>query len=607
MSLPKKSFTKKITLISLLYAAIGSALHAADDAAILVTATRTAQIADQTLAPVIVIERDVIERSAAVDVADLLRLHAGLDIGRNGGAGQPASLFLRGAESNHTLVMIDGVKINPGTIGGAALQNIRPDLIERIEVVKGPRSSLYGSDAIGGVINLITRRAAEGARGYFAFGAGRYGTRSHDLGVHFGDGTSRAGIDASAYATDGFATRQDASEARGHDNLSFNLYAGREFGPLDVELRRWQSAGNTEYFDFFLTPLDQDFRNTATSLALKAAPRDAWVSTLRLSQASDEIDQNQGDDFAHTRRNQLDWQNDVQLDARQLLTAGLMLSREKASSSVFGTGFDEATDVNAVYLQDDIKWGAHHLLLAGRHTDHDSFGGHGTWNVEYGFELSPATRFTAAAGTGFRAPDATDRFGFGGNPDLKPETSRNLEVGARQRIGQRQTVAVNLFDNRIEDLIEFTDPDGFLGPIQGANQNVEEARIRGVELSYALNLQPVSLRVEGIVQDPKNETSGEPLPRRAKRSLTTSLVYEQAAYQLGADLILQSERKDSAFSDTYNAGYGLVNLSAQWRVQKDWRLIGKLENAFDKRYELADGFNSAGRAVFIEARYSPTL
>ncbi len=602
------SLSKNITVISVLCVTVqGAACAAQADsaAAIVVTATRTAQIADQSLAPVILIDRETIERSSASDAADLLRLHAGLDIGRNGGPGQATSIFMRGTESNHTLVMIDGVKINPGSIGGAALQNISPDMIERIEVVKGPRSSLYGSEAIGGVINIITRQGGKGTRGYFAFGAGRYGSHSQSLGVHLGDGVTRAGIDAAALSTDGFPTRQDASEERGYDNLSFNLYAGRDFGPLDVELRRWQTRGNTEYFDFFLTPLDQDFNNSATSLKLKATPRDTWATSLQLSQSVDEIDQNQSNDFAHTRRNQLDWQNDMQLDERQLLTAGVMLSREDVSSSIFGSGFDETTDVQAVYAQDDIHFGDHHLLLAGRYTDHDSFGGHTTWDVEYGYQLSERTRFTAAAGTAFRAPDATDRYGFGGNPALDPETSRNLELGARHRISERQDIAFSLFDNRIEDLIEFTDPDGFLGPLPGANQNVDKARIRGVEVTYNINLHPFSMRVEGIVQDPENETSGEALPRRAKRSLTTSLLYQHGAYQLGADLITQSQRKDSAFSSVDNAGYGLVNLTAQWRLQPDWRLIGKIENVFNKHYELADGFNTMGRALFIEARYSP--
>lgn len=596
----------RFTFLSALTAAgFAGTLTAAEEAPVLVTATRTAQTADQTLAPVILIDRDTIERSAYPDVADLLRFHAGIDIGRNGGPGQSTSVFIRGTDSNHTLVMVDGVKINPGTIGGAALQNISPDLVERIEIVKGPRSSLYGSEAIGGVINIITRRGGTGWKGEFGAGAGSYDSRSFDVATHYGRDDVRAGFNASAFGTAGFPTRRDSAIDRGYDNLSFNAYAGRRFGAVDVELSHWQAQGNTEYLDFFLAPLDQDFKNSTSTAAFKTSPRDTWTSTLRLSQVVDDIDQNQSTDFAHTRRNQIDWQNDVQLTDHQLLTAGVWSSHERTSSSIFGSSFNETTDVFAPYVQDDISVGPHRLLLAARHTQHESFGGHATWDVEYGYQATRTTRVTAAVGTGFRAPDATDRFGFGGNPDLEPETSRNVEFGVRHTLTPRQTIAVNAFDNRIEHLIEFVDPDGFFGALPGRNENIERARIRGIEAIYTLRAKPFTLQVEGIAQNPKNETTGEPLARRAKRSVTTSLVYDPGPYQLGVDFIAQSQRKDSAFSNSVNAGYGLVNLTAQWRLQRDWRLIARLENLFDKEYELAQGFNTAGRSVMIEARYSP--
>lgn len=599
------SLQKKFTFLSTLAAGLVPTAQAADAAPVVISATRTAQIADAALAPVIVIGRDTIERSNAVDVADLLRFHAGIDIGRNGGPGQSTSVFIRGTESNHTLVMIDGVKINPGTVGGAALHNLAPEIVERIEIVKGPRSTLYGSEAIGGVINIITRRASDDTQGRFGFGAGSYDTRTLNVGVHHGRDGTRIGFDAHRYSTDGYALRPDVEFASGHDKTTFNGYVGDRAGPLDWELSHWQATGNTEYLSFFLSPLDLDFTNSTTALTLKGAPHALWNSTLRVSQVVDETVQNQSDDFSETRRYQFDWQNDVQIDARQLLTTGLWYSQEDTSASVFGSGFDEQTDVAALYAQDDIRFGDHRLLLAARHTRHESFGGHTSWDVEYGYRVTARTRITAAVGTAFRAPDATDRYGFGGNPDLEPETARNVELGVRHALGARQTLALNAFDNRIDDLIEFADPDGFLGPTPGRMENVEQARIRGVELGYTLDLRPFALRVEGIVQDPENETTGEPLPRRAQRSLTGSFDYDVGAYRFGIDFIAQSRRKDSAFSTAYNAGYGLVNLSAQWRLAQGWSLSGRVENLFDKEYELADGFNTTGRSVMIEARYRP--
>jgi vitamin B12 transporter len=560
---------------------------------VIVSATRTAQIADETLAPVIVITRAEIERSQAVDVADLLRFHAGLDIGRNGGPGQPASLFLRGTESNHTLVLIDGVRMNPGTIGGAAINNLNPALIERIEIVKGPRSALYGSDAIGGVINIITRRAPAGTRYQAAAGAGSFAARELSGGASHRAGERRFGIEIGARDTDGYAARTDSDIESAHDNTSVNAYAGARLGAVDAELSHYQAGGNTEYLDFFLAPLDQDFENAVTALKLRAEPMAGWSNLLQLSRATDEIDQSQGDDYAHTERTTVDWQNDIQFNGEQLLTAGLMLSREDVGALSFGSLFDESTDVNALYLQDAIERGAHRWLIAARHTDHESFGGHTTWDVEYGYRLSDATRMTAAAGTAFRAPDGTDRFGFGGNPDLDPEKARNLELGLRHRLSPRQSVNVSAFRNDIDDLIEFDFNTSQM-------INIGEATIRGVEAGYAFAGEQWQARIEAIAQDPESESTGDPLPRRARHSLTSSVSRELGRYQLGADLLLTGERKDSDFSDVTLGGYGLLNLTAAVRLHPDWTLRGRVENLFDKEYAIADGYHTTERSFFVQ-------
>lgn len=573
--------------------------------AVVVSATRTAQSADVSLTPVIVITRAEIEAARATDVADLLRLHAGVDIGRNGGAGQSSSVFIRGAESNHTLVLIDGVKINPATIGGAAFQNISPEVVERIEVVKGPRSTLYGSEAIGGVINIITRRAERGLSSQLKLGGGSYDSRRASANLQWASDTSRVGFVLDRLQTDGFSPQEASSIERGHDNTSVNVYGGYRWNGWDAELSHWQARGNTEYLDFFLTPLDQDFANRATTLKFEGSVTGAWATTLRLSRVNDEIDQNQGDDFAHTERDSLDWQHDVQFGDAQLLTAGIYLSEDKASSLSFGTGFSERIDSWALFAQDDIELGAHRWLLAARHTNHESFDGHTVGSVEYGYALDEHTRLTMAVGTGFRAPDSTDRFGFGGNPNLEPETSRNAEVGVRHALNERQRVSFSLFDNRIDDLIDFGDPDSWAGPLPGQMENIGHARIRGLEASYVVDARPFGLRVEAIAQEPKDLDRDEPLPRRARRSLTAAAFYDVSAYRLGAELVASSRRKDSAFSSTYNSGYGLVNLTAHWQALPTLQLGGRIENLFDKDYVLAQGYNTGGRIAFVELRYVP--
>ena len=574
---------------------ISSAAFGAEQA-IVVTATRTAEIADESLAPVIVIDRAQIEQSQATDVVELLRGHAGLDIARNGGPGQAASLFMRGTDSNHVLVMVDGVKINPGTIGGAALQNIDPDLIERIEIVKGPRSALYGSEAVGGVINIITRRATTGLDSNAYAGTGRYETRKAGIGLHKGGDVYRAGIDIGYTDTAGYPSRTTSDIASAYDNLSLNLYGGKTFGDTHVELSHWQAGGTTDYLDFFLAPVSQDYANRTTALSIDSTLRDNWTTTLRLSRAVDNIDQNQTSDYAHTRRDALDWQNDLQLTTAQLLTAGLYFSMEHTASSVFGSGFTDNTKVKAVFAQDDISLGQHRLLLAARYTDHDAFGGRATWDAEYGYHLSKHTRFSAAAGTAYRAPDATDRFGFGGDPNLNPETSRNIELGLHHHFSAQQSLSMSVFDNRIKDLIEYDLATSKL-------MNIGRARIRGIEASYDVQARPWGAHIEAIAQDPHDETNDEPLARRARSTLTASLFYDTGRYRVGTDWLATTKRKDSPFSSIYNAGYGLVNLTALTRLNKQWTLQGRVENLTDKNYTLADGYNTAGRSLYVELRY----
>jgi len=573
---------------------------------IVVSATRTEQSLGDTIAPTIVISRKDIERSQAIDAADLLRFHAGIDIGRNGGPGQVTSIFIRGAESNHTLVLVDGVRINPGTIGGAAIQNIHPDLIERIEIIKGPRSVLYGSNAIGGVINIITRRGqGSGTQASARFSAGSNNTTQGSVGIHHSEKILRLGLDVNLLSSEGFPTRQESDIDRGHDNRSVSAYTGINTNAIDIELSHWSSRGNTEYLDFFLAPLDQDQTNSVTTLKLGFTGNDFFDSTLKLSKIKDDIDQNQSNDFVETNNNQLDWQNNITLSDNQLLTVGLVLSRENNEALSFGTAFDEDTDTDDIYIQDQITLGNHQLILGARHTDHSNFGGELTWSAEYGVQISPKTRLNASAGTAFRAPDATDRFGFGGNPDLNPERARNIEIGLKHQLAPRQAFHITAFRNKITDLINFFDPDGFLGPINGVNVNVDEATIEGLELGYQGVYGLWDYNIAAIIQDPRNNDTGRVLARRAKRSLTTQINYNIGKLQLGGDLLLTSRRNDSDFSTDENAGYLLVNTAATYQLTTEHAISFKVENLFDKEYELANNFNTPGRSLYVEFRYSP--
>ena len=567
---------------------------------VIVTATRTAISVDQALATSTLITRKEIIESQALSVTDVLRTQTGIDIASNGGPGQTSSVFIRGAESDHTLIMIDGVKFNPGTIGVAAIQNIPLNMIDRIEVIMGPRSTLYGSDALGGVIHIFTRQGETTEAGW-RFGS--YDTQELSASYHRKDGDIRMGIDLSGARTDGFPARTDTTEDSPYKNDSINLKLGNTFGNTDLDFQYMGSRGRTDYYDFFLTPVAQDYTNSITSLNARVNAMENWVSKVKLSYFKDDIQQKQSTDYLKTTRYELDWQNDIAIGAANLVTAGIQTYRENAESISFGTGFDEDTDTVGIYVQDQFESGANQLTAGLRYTDHSSFDGKTTGELSYGYQTDQATKLVASFATGFRAPGSTDRFGFGGNPNLEPETSKSFELSTRFNPSPVHSTRISLFQNEIDNLINFVDPDGFNGPIPGRNENIDETRTRGVELAYSFRKGPYVVDAGLTYQDPKDLTTDKQLARRAKEKYSVTGRYVGSDYSASAELSYTGERPDSAYSDIVLDAYTLLNLSATRSFSKLIHVGLRLENITDEDYQLADGFNTAGRSAFFDIRY----
>jgi len=571
--------------------AVASADIAASDN-IIVTATRSEIAARDATVPVTVITREDIELSLASDLSELLRFEAGLDIGRNGGPGQATSLFMRGTESNHTLVLIDGVRVNPGTIGGAALQHIAPEVIERVEIVKGARSALYGSDAIGGVINIITRRTdtsfAEGT-----VGGGSFDSVSGNFAAGVKGDEGDVGITLNYATTDGFPPRVDSDVRRGYDNLSANVYGSRRIGANEVSFRHWRARGNTEYLDFFLNEADQDYDNAATALQLDTPVGDDGLSQVILSHMQDEIRQNQSPDFVQSTRMSLDWQYSHSLDVHTL-TGGIYVMEEDADSLSFGSGFSESTRVNAVFLQDQVRAGRHRGFLAARLTDHDTFGNQATWNAEYAVDITPEWTLSGGLGRAFRAPDATDRYGFGGNPDLAPELSDQAQLGLRYNNGGRHSGSRELYANRIDGLIDF-DFESF------TLKNIAEAEIRGAELAYEYVGDAFTLKTAYVNQRAEDRLTGERLLRRAEQSFSASYAQRIGRHRVGVSALVSGDRED--FGGVRLDSYALFNLTAEIVLTPRLTLNARLENVSDEDYQTAAGFRMQERSAFVELRY----
>jgi vitamin B12 transporter len=597
---------------------------------IVVTATRGPQPVSQALEPVIVIDRPALENSLAIDVGDVLRFNAGLDIGRTGGAGQPLTLFIRGTNSDQSIIMIDGVRINAGTIGIAPLQNLAPELFERIEIVEGPRSAIYGTDAIGGVVNFITRTG--GPSGVDAMvGYGRYGTGEFAVDGNYTDGDTSVRAAFTGQQSAGFPPIVGDTLDSGYKNLSGTAAASGKLAGVDVGAWYWLSTGTTHYtqgnyntdftaFESF-TPLDERFTNSALAAHASGDLTGIWHARLLVSHVLDDLRQNQLDiysvtpagDFDHTSRDTVDLQSDVKIagdQVPQLVTFGTILTNEHTNSLSYGTAYAIDTKTQTYYVQDQLDAGPHRLLLAGGFYHHPAFGDHETWNAEYGYSLTADTLLIASAGRGFRAPSATDRFGYGGTPDLLPESSRNFEVGIKSRLSDSQLATFAAFQNTIDELIEFvTDPTNLL--YGGENRNIDRARIRGLEAAWEWHADPWSVRAAASLQDPRNlsaDAEDSELLRRTKHSFTLSGARRVGLAEFGLDLLDAGAREDvdgvTGAPGVHDGGYVLTSVWSKLNLTRDWSVTARLDNAFDHRYELANDYNTAGRAASISTRYS---
>ena len=567
---------------------------------IIVTGTKTEQLLSESAVPVEIITSEQIRNSVATDVADIIEMHSGLEIARNGDYGKVTSLFIRGSESNHAVILIDGVKINPATIGGAALQNISLDIIERIEIVKGPRSSLYGSEAIGGVINIITRKLVDGRSGKVRIGIGEFGTRKTNISGFFGNNNISSGITIEQFNTNGFPVQDASTQDHGFDNGTINVFVDYQMTRSDLRLSHWSAKGNVEYY--FFGDLDQDFENSSTSLVWDFALSSEISTNFRVSSITDDIKQNQPNflaqlDFAITDRTETELKVDFRVGDSNAISVGLLAAKEDVNALSFGTLINQTTDINAIYVLFQGNQKKHYYAIAARQTDHEDFGNHNTWNIDYKFMVSEAMNIHAGAGTAFRAPDITDRFGSGGNPYLNPETSENIELSFDYILPNNSKLSVNFFDTSIDNLIVYVG----LFPT-GQMQNLGETKISGIEFTYSAIRQNWRYAVNLLSQNPQDITNNSTLLRRAKKRANIDISYQSGAWQAGGNYSIVGKREDFG-SITLNS-YQLVNAYSRYQLNKSVSIAAKIENLFDEDYETVSGYNTKGRTAYIEYSYS---
>jgi vitamin B12 transporter len=581
---------------------------------VIVTASRMAEPLSQTLASATVIDRASIEARQFQTLDEVLATAPGVALTNNGGVGKLSTLFIRGAEADQNLVLINGVRIGSTTAGIAAIQDIPIEQIERIEIVRGPRSALYGADALGGVVQVFTRSAAAGGawQPQFSVGSGSNDTRRVAGGIGRRGERGHFQIDASRLETDGTNACQgfgfpvfvgcftDEPDADGYRNNSGSLRAGITLGTAtELEGFALLTDGQVEY--------DGSFGNVADfgQLALGASLRQPLGArtTLRaqLGRTTDDTENFSGNASVSTFETTRDSGSLlVDFAAREglTLTGGVDLLRDRVDSS---TAYVEASR-RSTGLFAQARWtrGAQDLQFGARHDDDQQFGGRATGSIAWGWTFAPDWRVTLSGGTGFKAPTFNELYfpGFG-NPELGPETSRSVETSLRFQRGA-QRVALAVFENRVDDLIGF---DQNFSPI-----NIDRTRIRGVELEGAAQLAGWELSGSLEWQDPKSRSgafAGNVLPRRAREVARADIARRVGPVRLATRLMFAGERFDNLSNTRRLGSYATVDLLAEWAFAPGWRLQARGENALDREYATAAFYPQPGREWHVTLRYVP--
>lgn len=587
---------------------------------VVVTASRLAEPLDQTLSSVSVITRADIQAKQYLTLDEALATVPGVSLSNNGGIGKGTFFFIRGAEADQNLVLVNGVRVGSTTLGTTAVQDIPLEQIERIEVVRGPRSALYGADALGGVVQIFTRGAGAGAsasaglRPEVSVGTGSHGT--HRASANLGSRSDRGfwQLGASTLESEGTNACQgfgfpvfvgcftDEPDADAYRNRAGSFRGGLTLGEATaLEAFAMLTTGRVEYDGSFGNVADFSQANVGVSLTQPLGAR----TTLRaqIGRATDDTENFDGDvsmSRFDTSRDSASVLVDTKLGARTVLSFGLDHLRDRVASS---TGYVESDrDANGVFVQSQWTFGAQELQASIRRDDNEQFGGKTTGAVSWGLELTPALRLTLSGGTGFKAPSFNELYfpGFG-NPDLGPETSTSFESSLRWREGVHRAT-LTAYQNRIEDLIGI---DSDFNPV-----NIDSTRIRGLELELGTQFRGWDLGGSAEWLDPRNRSSGANegnlLPRRARTVLRADVSREFGPLRFGTRLHYAGARFDNLANTRRLGGYATVDLLAEWRVQPEWRLLARAENLFDRDFATAAYFPQAGREFHVTLRWVPT-
>lgn len=600
---------------------------------VVVTASRTQQALTSVVGDVTVIDREEIERAGASSITDLLRTQPGVQINANGGAGTGSSVYLRGTNADHVVVLVDGLRINSATLGSTSFENIPLGQIEKIEILRGPASSLYGADAIGGVIQFFTRKAeANKPLIHAAVGLGSYNTKTAEAGISGSVNTLKYGVNLSSFDTGGFSAKRIRTGIDADDDSYRNLSASAFLELVLAQGHTWglqffESKGHAEFDNNYENFGEQTLQSYA--FTSKNQFTDTWHSTFKLGVGVDNSDSQaepntnpastsfnpKGISKFLTDQLQLTWQNDIHLPLGTLTLAYDRLEQDVNSRSNVKTKFKKERNNDSFLAGYVADMGKHALQLSLREDHNTQYGNNTTGGIGYGYHIAPEWRVSASYGKAFKAPTFNQLyFPNFGDPNLSPEKSDNVEASARYT-GQQWNAGLTIFENRIRNLIASVGPATSGCTFSGfCPVNIGKTKIQGATLDANWNITD-SLLLSGnlTVQAPREKESENLAPRRGNRYGTVNLLHTWRDLQWGAEVTGASTRYNDLANQFKMSGYVLVNLTANYRMTPEWKLEMRANNVLDKTHVLSTtkssfspngpDYNTAGGNLFVGLRY----
>ena len=580
---------------------------------VFVTASRTSEPLDAAIASVTVITRADIDRLQPLSVDELLNGLAGISIASNGDLGKTALVYVRGTNPDHVLVLIDGVKIGSVTTGTAAWEQLPVEQIDRIEIMRGPASSLYGSEAIGGVVQIFTRHSAPGAPTLpsLEISGGSHATYQGEAGYSGSAGNGWYNASASGLFTNGIpicvanapmtAGCYTSSPQQGFWTGSAALSGGYRWDQATATLNFLEADGDTRYDGNIYSGDESRVAQQVLGGALHLQPLSMLDVTLSAGESQDRSQQyfsGSPDGYFNTERTTFSWLNQLLLASEQKLLIGTDFERDAiASDTDYALHSRNDTGAFALY-----QWfpGNQELQLSGRYDHNQQFGDHHTGSAQWAYRWSDALRLTATYGTAFKAPSFDDLyFPDFGNPTLRPETSQSAEVGINGSASVL-TWALNAYQTQIDDLIEYN-------LVTFGAANIDRARIRGLETKLAGRLQDWQGQLQITLLDPRDVgiDYGDLLPRRARATARLDLDRDIGDASIGATLFESGPRFEDPANTQLLGGYGTLDVRAAWRFRSHWEVQALVKNVLNKDYETVLYYNQLGRSAYLTLRYLP--